>query len=372
MICQLPPVDHEKARPVFSPLDEHLAVNAIIESTVQGTIYANDRDYPSAALAWAGKRFFLAGNPKDESFVEHLRMLFGEVIYPRAQEAGALMFVLYYAPGWERAIEHILEGKHPIRDRREYWEFRTLRHDWRTRLPPGCELRTVDRALFADAHLEHIEDLEEEICSEGGTVEEFLRHSFGICLVQDDAEIVSWCLSEYDSRDRCEVGVETAPGHRRQGLATIAASALVEKALAQGKRRIGWHCWASNVASGATARKVGFEKVADYSVYFAWFNEVDNLAVNGNICLRDGDARAAVEWYRRAFFHGEAKGWAYWNAAEAYTRLGEPEQALAALRQALERGYGNRQALEQAAEFVPLHGTPSWQALLEEAGRKAH
>jgi RimJ/RimL family protein N-acetyltransferase len=45
------------------------------------------------------------------------------------------------------------------------------------------------------------------------------------------------------------------------------ASALIEHALSQGVFKIGWHCYAHNEASVATARKVGFEKVQDYVVF---------------------------------------------------------------------------------------------------------
>ncbi len=366
MLYLLPPVDHGKVRPLFAALDHHQAVHAILDGTAQGTVYADDLDYPSAALALTGKRFYVAGDPERDAFLEGLRMLFAEVIYPRAQEAGAVMFVLYYAPGWEHAVERILVGKHPIQDRREYWELRGRPRDWRALLPAGVKLRTVDRDLLVDGHLGRRDALEEELCSERESVEDFLQHSLGVCLLDGD-EIVSWCLSEYDSSGRCEVGIETAEPHRRRGLGTAAASALMERALTQGRRRIGWHCWASNAASSATAHAAGLEKVEEYPVCFAWFDEVDNLAVNGNIRLRDGDPGAAIEWYRRAFFHGEAKGWAHWNAAAAYTRLGEAEKAIGALREALARGCGGREELEGDADFAPLHGTPGWQALLAEA-----
>ncbi len=365
MLYLLPLVEHDKARPLFAALDHHQAVNAILDGAVPGTVYADDLDDPAAALGWVGKRFYLAGDPARERFVEGLHMLFAEVIYPRALEAGATMFVLYHAPGWEQAVERILAGKHPIRDRREYWELRASARPAPAPLPPGVELRTVDRDLLADERLQSRAGLVDELTSERDSVDDFLAHSLGVCLVEGD-EIVGWCLSEYDSSARCELGIETLPAHRRRGLATAAAAALVERALAHGRRRIGWHCWASNVASSATARKVGFEKVEEYAVYFAWFDEVDNLAVNGNIRLRDGNPRAALEWYRRAFFHGEAKGWAYWSAAVAHTRLGEPDQALAALRQALTRGYGSHEELERDPDLAPLHAHPGWPALLAE------
>lgn len=61
-------------------------------------------------------------------------------------------------------------------------------------------------------------------------------------------------------------------------MATLTASALVEHALSSGITQIGWHCWANNDGSIATARKVGFEKAKEHPVYFAWFREIRDLA----------------------------------------------------------------------------------------------
>jgi RimJ/RimL family protein N-acetyltransferase len=33
-----------------------------------------------------------------------------------------------------------------------------------------------------------------------------------------------------------------------------------------GVRRVGWHCWADNAASVATAERLGLRRVAEYTV----------------------------------------------------------------------------------------------------------
>lgn len=93
--------------------------------------------------------------------------------------------------------------------------------------------------------------------------------SFGVCPVTADA-LVGWCLSEYNTGDRCEVGIATLPPHGGQGLATATGAAFVQQALARGITRIGWHCHAENRPSWATALKIGFTKVADYPAHIVW------------------------------------------------------------------------------------------------------
>jgi tetratricopeptide (TPR) repeat protein len=128
---------------------------------------------------------------------------------------------------------------------------------------------------------------------------------------------------------------------------------------------VGWHCYASNEGSIATARSVGFEKVLEYPVYFAWFNEVANLAVNGNMQFWQGQYREALAWYERAFQAGEAPVWAYVSAASANSLLGEKEAAFRCLRQAIERGFDDLVRLKNSPHLEALHSTAEWQALVD-------
>ena len=95
--------------------------------------------------------------------------------------------------------------------------------------PPGQELAGLD-------------DLREEMVSERVSVADFLARSFGLALLHGD-ELVGWCLSEYNTATRCEVGIGVAEGHRRQGLATCMARTFGQLARQRGIEHIGWHCW---------------------------------------------------------------------------------------------------------------------------------
>jgi RimJ/RimL family protein N-acetyltransferase len=68
------------------------------------------------------------------------------------------------------------------------------------------------------------------------------------------------------------VGIATVEAYQRQGIASALASALVDHAFANGYTEVGWHCWADNAGSAATARKAGLEKMAEYPVYIVTSN----------------------------------------------------------------------------------------------------
>jgi GNAT superfamily N-acetyltransferase len=269
---ELPVTEYHKARPLFQTMDHHLGVSAILEGTLPAKIYTDHPVHPQVALTWTQHRFYLAGSEDNDQLNEALVHFFTETAWPQALEAGEEMFVLYYEPGhWEIKLD-------ATKAQRQFYRFKELRYDWRTLLPKGFVLQVVDQALLDSQHLKNLNDLTEEICSWLGSVQDFLNMSLGVCVLHGD-EIAGWCLSEYNGADRCEVGIFTTKPYRQRGLATVMASALVEHALSKGISYIGWHCYANNVASSATALKVGFEKVRDYAVYVARFDQIDRVSI---------------------------------------------------------------------------------------------
>lgn len=278
MVYQLAKNDYEKAGPIFEGMDYHLAVNSIITgTTTPASIYVDHPARPEAALTWTKHRFYLAGDAGNDAFNDALNRLFTEEIYPQAIAAGMGGFVLHYSPdSWEDKIDVILKDRFPTKHLRQFWAISELERDWRRLMPVDFSMRCVDRDLVANAGLKNRDALIEEMQSERVSVEEFLSKSFGFCMLHGE-EIVGWCLSEYNSEKECEVGIETVEAYRWQGIATLTASALIEHALAQGMTRIGWHCWADNEGSIATAERIGFEKVTDYPVFYVRLKEAENL-----------------------------------------------------------------------------------------------
>ena len=135
----------------------------------------------------------------------------------------------------------------------------------------------VDADLLAQDSLESITALREETTSERPSMEDFLAKSFGVCALHENA-LAGWCLSEYNTEGRCEIGIETVSPFRKRGLATALTLALLEHAFAKGYTEVGWHCFKRNAASGNTARKAGFDKVRDYPAFIVWYDEANRPA----------------------------------------------------------------------------------------------
>ncbi len=249
----------EQIRPLFAPLHHHLAIESILNGTTPGKVYVDELVAPTVALAWYQSRFYLSG--KVETAVSHsLHHLFTETVYPSGLEA----ILLHYAPAeWETQATTLFGEKTPIHALRHHYQRATSPRT--VQVPDGFTLRYVDADLLTEP-LEHLDTLKAEMQSERPSVADFLQHSFGVCLLHG-GELVGWCLSEYNTADQCEVGIEVRQPYQKQGFASLLTHALVDEAHRRGIHQIGWHCWARNTASVATALKAGFVKTADCPVY---------------------------------------------------------------------------------------------------------
>ena len=135
---------------------------------------------------------------------------------------------------------------------------------WDVNLPPDFRVVEIDEALLASKHM-NIDLVRDETVSERDSVEDYLENSFGYAAMKGDI-LVSWCMSEYNTGDRCELGIATMERYQRKGLATQVARAIIGHAVRQGVYSIGWHCWKRNEPSVRTALKIGFEHGLDYPI----------------------------------------------------------------------------------------------------------
>lgn len=268
MFHELRPDAFPLARRPFEPMAYNLAVNSIIESAFPSRIFVDDPENPQAAITWNRTRVYLSGDPTDREFNEGLHDFFQNHLFPEIRQTGGEFAILYYAPeSWEEVAQHLLEGNSIHRYPRHFYQIDAAPPDWRSRLPEDFELRPVDHSLLSRTTLKNMDSLVEEMQSESPSPAAFLQRCFGFCALRGE-ELVGWCLSEYNSADRCEVGIEVIEEHQRKGIGTALASALIEKATGLGMA-VGWHCYAGNAPSVELAIRLGFDKIAEYPVFIA-------------------------------------------------------------------------------------------------------
>jgi GNAT superfamily N-acetyltransferase len=232
-------------------------------------VWVDDTLEPALAVLRAGHRFYIAGTSQTNAAQQGVRDFFLEKIIPEVKSTGESGFLVDFSGEWpEGTATQVLRGCDIYPGSRDYYEIE-IQAGMNWRLPSLDEFTivVVNQALLDRRRLYFRKDLVEEMLSERTSVEDFLARSFGVCLLRSGG-IAGWCLSEYNLAERCEIGIATAGAYQGRGLAKAQGAAFLSMAVARGIRRVGWHCWTDNAASGATARSLGLVKKNEYPAIF--------------------------------------------------------------------------------------------------------
>lgn len=259
------------AKAIFQPLNQHLTIASILSGFTPGGVAVDDPVHPSCAAAWFHHKFFLAGDPQP-GFISGLADHFRDTLLGESKNNGLELIMLIPASfTWKVHYPAIFGSafSRQVDALRETYLIdvarSTLTTTWRDLIPNDSRVSAVDAALLSKQRLKHIDYLSDETQSERTSVQDFLTHSFGICLHNDET-LTAWCLSEYNTGSRCEVGIATVDEFQRRGFGTLVGCAFLEEAFHREYREIGWHCWKNNQASAALARKLGFSLFNEYEV----------------------------------------------------------------------------------------------------------
>jgi RimJ/RimL family protein N-acetyltransferase len=261
----LEPDSYASVQALFEDMTYHLAVVTVLAGIVPGRIYVDDPASPGTAVLLPSNqhRVYVSGEPEPHVLTDVIELAGKE---SRDDGHG---FVLYYDTShlWKPTLEQVLANVEITPYWRQLYCLRAPTSGAASSLSEQITIGPIYETLLADTTLVNQTQLLEEIQSESPSLEHFFRHNFGFC-AQDGRQLIAWCLAEYHYQDRYELGIETIEAYQRQGIATHLADAVIRQAFARGATEIGWHCWAVNIPSVATALKLGFEKALDYPVYF--------------------------------------------------------------------------------------------------------
>jgi RimJ/RimL family protein N-acetyltransferase len=234
------PVDYPNSTMLFSVLEGHLP----------GAVYAERLADPSWAIVMRNPDFTFAGGVIDQSTLNDA------ISELSARERLVLVWApqrlpnLHPPPGSQSVIERLefFDREPPPRGAGSESE-----------LPEGTELRQIDAALL-ERCLWH-----DMMLRAFGTVRQFVEHGLGFCLMRGD-EILSEAYGVFLGAGRFEIGAITAESHRGKGYAVVTCRHLAETIEAQGYATY-WSCHRTNVASAATARRLGYRVERPYQLY---------------------------------------------------------------------------------------------------------
>jgi RimJ/RimL family protein N-acetyltransferase len=239
----------------------NLAVVSIIRGLTGSKFYI-DSEAMSWGLTYSKSRIFITGNNEHPDAIEALERIIEEGI-----KTGSRGFIIYYPPETKstRMGKHI-QGVNAYPNQRNYYTLELGKTDIDSKPRSGYIFELITRE-FLEQNYRNMEFVIEEMQSERSSVDDFLSKSFGFCAVMEH-EIAAWCMSEYNTSDRFEIGIATHPDYRRKGLAILTAESCITHGKTLGYKNVGWHCWKNNEPSNKTALKLGFKHILEYPVEY--------------------------------------------------------------------------------------------------------
>jgi GNAT superfamily N-acetyltransferase len=347
----------------FELIPYHTALLSLMEGTTPGMIATDSLNSPSFVIAQCRHRVFLCGQPQSTA-IEQISGFLLNTVLENCRQADVPFFRLTASsPEWIRGLEAAMSECAPILS--NYQCYRMCLDDTplpEPTLPDGFHLKKVTKTLV-ESKFEGKEDLLEEFCSERESVSAFLEHSFGLCAFKED-QLAGWCLSEYNFKNRCEVGIATMPPFQRKGLATGMTRAFLNQARQHQINTVLWHCYASNLGSKRTALSSGFTLRHEGPVLELYLDPAINLAVHCNICFSEKSYEEALSWYEQALDRDSVEAWMAWNAACAAAYLQRKDQAFNLLEKAIALGFVDLDHMTQSEHMTPLKSDPRWAIMI--------
>jgi GNAT superfamily N-acetyltransferase len=361
--------DYNKVRPLFGELEAFQPMCAAVLAGVwPGQVWVDDPEKPASVLlltflsgggaGWC----FLAGEPGNQEFNAALNQaLFEEKI--AGKEAEAFLFTCHPSD-WNGQLEVVGNPRLPAPMKRQHYLCRQLAYDWCAYLPEGYAIIPIETGLLKRDDLTIPSPIKTTL-GKWISIRTDQFRDYGFAALYEN-QVVAWATVDFVTSGVGDLGFETLPEHRRRGLGSAVAAAALEQGLARGLT-IHWTCADDNLGSQRTAARLGLERGQDYVMYLFAVDVHTHTAQLAYSKLAAGQYQQAIELYEQLFAQkADVPNWAYFDTAQAYAALGNAEKALQYLRMAAKEGWPAAEITAQTLEFQILHGTPEWDAVIEQ------
>ena len=235
---------------LFSWSDDKLIVSCLQGHS--GKAFADDPDFPTAALIISYGFSFIGGNPASVQAVELLKSVpTGTDLIPQ--------------PNWCEMVENVLGSRAQRKPRygfkKEPGVFnREHLEKYAADLPEGFYIKTIDEETY---DLLDSESWSLGLIENFASKEDFLTKGFGVAAIFNGRPVAG--ASSYIVYDGgIEVEIVTKPEYRRRGLASACGARLILECLERGL----YPSWdAANIPSCLLAQKLGYTFSGEYASY---------------------------------------------------------------------------------------------------------
>lgn len=252
MIYELRKDLRKKLIPMFAGMDSTSILSCL--QGHMGTAWVDDLENPTVAQVTVGIFVFFAGNPNTKIAEELLCNL------------SDYNLVIVNTEEWKSRIETVHKGS--IEKIQRYKFNKNPDHldkshiqNLLSSLPEGYELKKIDATIAKEPSMH---ELSEDFIAQFNSIDDFIKRGVGFAIL-NGGQVVCGVTSFSIYNDGIEIEIATHPQHRRKGLATITASALIVDCLDRGI----YPSWdGANNESVKLAEKLGYIFKESYDTYF--------------------------------------------------------------------------------------------------------
>lgn len=244
------PADHARIAALFDRIQPNSpALWAVLLGRHQGMALVDDIHKPTQAVVRTDAALTYFGGDTDQTFLE--------TAIARFRHEGPVLLV--WPPETRRPIPFPESARLVQRVEFSYIDPESsLLAEWRHRVPEGFHIRFIDRTLLARC------EWRDEMAFYCGSLENFLVHGIGLCLMRNDEIIVEAYASSL-GKTMAEIGAITRETYRGRGYAPVACAHLIQACAERGYQAY-WSCDEENLASRRVARKLGFGQEGAYRI----------------------------------------------------------------------------------------------------------
>lgn len=224
---------------------------SIAEGIQEGEIFTDSVKDNGALLFWSHSGFAYLSGDVDECFLEDIYRLMLD-----RNRANTKRFLLMTRD--EYILEYFESKDSVVIEKRHLFGYLTNNGFVEPPLPFGYELKEIDNQLLNKISGKIVPALFWK------NINDFMVKGKGYCITCDN-DIASWAFSAAVSSKEIDIGIETNPQYKQQGLGLMAAKKMIQYIIEQGKKPV-WACHYKNIASERMAEKLGFAKVAECAV----------------------------------------------------------------------------------------------------------
>lgn len=242
----------KKLVPMFEKIDSTIVLSYL--QGHMGTAWVDNLENPTVAQITVGIFVFFAGNPNTKEAEELLHNL------------PDFTLAIVDSDEWKNRIETVHNGatekfqRYSFKKNPEHLDRKYLQN-LLSKLPEGYEIKRIDKNI---AKAPSFHELSEDFVSQFESIDDFINRGIGYAILHE-GQVVSAATSFSIYDGGIEIEIASQPNHRRKGLATIVASALIIDCLDSGK----YPSWdGANSESVELAKKLGYIFKESYDTYF--------------------------------------------------------------------------------------------------------